>query len=61
MRGYGGLPRAVGGCEGAEVRLTARGGRRNMLRAASRLAALRGRLARHTNALENKKRPSDYA
>ena len=40
------------GCEGAEVRMIARGGRQNMLRAVLRLAALRGWLPQHTNALE---------
>ena len=51
MRVYGGLPRAAGGCEGAGVRMIARGGRQNMLRAVSRLAALRGWLAWRTSGL----------
>ena len=42
------------GCEGAEVRMIARGGRQNMLRAVPRLAAVRGRLTRHISALENR-------
>ena len=42
------------GREGAGVRLIARGGRQNMLRAVPRLAALRGRLARRISALEER-------
>ena len=48
------------GCEGAAVRLIARGGRQNKLRAVPHLAALRGWLTRHRNALEHGGAPLLY-